>query len=180
MPFQAWICTCGVGRMRTYRQLQWGHALSGMDIGEWQETGSSEETGFNGAMPFQAWISGYSFKLLKSDNRLQWGHALSGMDTFAKGVSGSSMDSTLQWGHALSGMDTRGRPMHHNAHHRFNGAMPFQAWIRKRRDLPASGRTIASMGPCPFRHGYLASVLQLSAARLGFNGAMPFQAWIRG
>ena len=36
----------------------------------------------------------------------------------------------------------------------FNGAMPFQAWIR---DVlcNVSRRVPASMGPCPFRHGYL-------------------------
>ena len=37
---------------------------------------------------------------------------------------------------------------------------------------------IASMGPCPFRHGYAATTVAASARDFGFNGAMPFQAWI--
>ena len=36
--------------------LQWGHALSGMDMGwlAWSVLG--DQMSFNGAMPFQAWI----------------------------------------------------------------------------------------------------------------------------
>ena len=60
---------------------------------------------FNGAMPFQAWI------------------LLSELESGIESVE-------LQWGHALSGMDTAGRA---------------------RR--PGIGKR-ASMGPCPFRHGY--------------------------
>ena len=84
---------------------------------------------FNGAMPFQAWICANAAVGRESKLKLQWGHALSGMDielladgqavgTFASmgpcpfrhgywqcWVSGQVKTSTLQWGHALSGMD---------------------------------------------------------------------------
>ena len=36
----------------------------------------------------------------------------------------------------------------------FNGAMPFQAWILAMATEVAKGNLKASMGPCPFRHGY--------------------------
>ena len=60
----------------------------------------------------------------------------------------------LQWGHALSGMDTSDKC------------------------LPMLVGLSASMGPCPFRHGYSAQIRLKSHALEGFNGAMPFQAWI--
>ena len=155
MPFQAWIHPPGSTRVRAVEQLQWGHALSGMD----------------------------TKRAAKHDprkRRLQWGHALSGMDTGALGVesdfgqhasmgpcpfrhgyytsavdrhtkhiasmgpcpfrhgykchrSGTSRCSTLQWGHALSGMDTNATAPGRAAAARFNGAMPFQAWIHRIR-----------------------------------------------
>ena len=81
--------------------------------------------------------------------------------------------------------------------------MPFQAWIRGQPDHAAGWYPSASMGPCPFRHGYSESDVRLacgmdasmgpcpfrhgykccgpkdSSTTSGFNGAMPFQAWIR-
>ena len=36
----------------------------------------------------------------------------------------------------------------------------------------------ASMGPCPFRHGYIRDASTSGRALWCFNGAMPFQAWI--
>ena len=61
---------------------------------------------------------------------LQWGHALSGMDMMLQdGVD--LYPAMLQWGHAFSGMDT--------------------VQILRHDLLPVT----ASMGPCPFRHGYL-------------------------
>ena len=61
---------------------------------------------------------------------LQWGHALSGMDTLASWEC-ERRQTQLQWGHALSGMDTSFTgsimPLGTTG---FNGAMPFQAWIR--------------------------------------------------
>ena len=129
MPFQAWISGRqgrGVGRAKT---LQWGHALSGMDIGgldvrqfplqprfngampfqAWIPYGSpclfSASGCFNGAMPFQAWIPWFTDQIPRFRFPLQWGHALSGMDTGLRWIP-SMNHVTLQWGHALSGMDT--------------------------------------------------------------------------
>ena len=60
----------------------------------------------------------------------------------------------LQWGHALSGMD-----------------------MLVVSESSEAGRR-ASMGPCPFRHGYTALFFSPATVRDCFNGAMPFQAWI--
>ena len=81
MPFQAWIPARTMTRFFFVSRLQWGHALSGMDIAEL-------------GLPIP--------KLLK----LQWGHALSCMDT-ARFSAGEFNILWLQWGHALSGMDTQ-------------------------------------------------------------------------
>ena len=79
MPFQAWIFATLLGVGSAGGMLQWGHALSGMDIGTW---------GF--------W--------LVDGQGLQWGHALSGMDIISPGYK-AYYALLLQWGHALSGMD---------------------------------------------------------------------------
>ena len=109
-------------------QLQWGHALSGMDI-----VGS----------------------LISADKiyPLQWGHALSGMDMLRNGGL-TKWPSGLQWGHALSGMDM------------------CLARFGIRNGI------FASMGPCPFRHGYDELPSPTTDECFCFNGAMPFQAWI--
>ena len=94
-------------------------------------------TYFNGAMPFQAWILGIDQAAVNALISLQWGHALSGMDT-SKTNGPIRVIGKLQWGHALSGMDT-------------TGLLP---WHRQ--------TCYASMGPCPFRHGYLALAATVS------------------
>ena len=86
------------------QMLQWGHALSGMDTSQGFH-GRLRCTSFNGAMPFQAWIP-------------------------MSAAPATAPDAALQWGHALSGMDTEN----------YEPAITF--WKS------------ASMGPCPFRHGY--------------------------
>ena len=110
---------------------------------------------FNGAMPFQAWILLVGLEDGTISHWLQWGHALSGMDTIAPERQIPPLDQ-LQWGHALSGMDTcRDSGDSGASSLRFNGAMPFQAWIQDvQQYLFYLGE--ASMGPCPFRHGYAA------------------------
>ena len=108
---------------------------------------------FNGAMPFQAWIPGPADTTCRLPVPLQWGHALSGMDT-SLAIPFAIEQWMLQWGHALSGMDT--------ARARFILIRYIQA----------------SMGPCPFRHGYPAVGRCRWRVIQGFNGAMPFQAWI--
>ena len=108
--------------------LQWGHALSGMDIWILCPRPSERMAGFNGAMPFQAWIWASNksrFECFTCFNGampfqawiylqavfacihptpLQWGHALSGMDIL-RCVVNRACRELLQWGHALSGMD---------------------------------------------------------------------------
>ena len=109
---------------------------------------------------------------------LQWGHALSGMDTLRSKVHNDSPSNMLQWGHALSGMDT----------------LPTCGWLKIFAKLQwghalsgmdthgavAAQRDAsdASMGPCPFRHGYTARHSCRISVAMGFNGAMPFQTWI--
>ena len=62
---------------------------------------------------------------------LQWGHAFSGMDISLHIIIPHGAGS-LQWGHALSGMDTgKFSVWIHLGWRSFNGAMPFQAWIRR-------------------------------------------------
>ena len=81
-------------------------------------------------MPFQAWIWRIRAEQKVAAKELQWGHALSGMDICCGGGGGVHVDLLLQWGHALSGMDIRPQ-------------------LFARESLWP-----ASMGPCPFRHGY--------------------------
>ena len=66
---------------RASKALQWGHALSGMDMSHELATQSDELASFNGAMPFQAWIRFGDKPEVEYQSLLQWGHALSGMDT---------------------------------------------------------------------------------------------------
>ena len=179
MPFQAWIhplrtiqresytdasmgpcpfrhgyvtnCAIYVG---SYPMLQWGHALSGMDT---------------------LYVSAYDSQIACS---LQWGHALSGMDTWSiSQVRGTTL-RVLQWGHALSGMDIHvvgGRfawSIMLQWGHALSGMdMPSDVFTGKHgerlqwghalsgMDIPVDRYEIdelikASMGPCPFRHGY--------------------------
>ena len=153
MPFQAWISQPDIRLGGKYRMLQWGHALSGMDI------------------------AGRQLSMLPS-LVLQWGHALSGMDINTS-IRQIYKRVLLQWGHALSGMDIPHQSCQVSIPaHCFNGAMPFQAWICGSRSFLTFSRTLlqwghalsgmdidtaqiispttgpASMGPCPFRHGY--------------------------
>ena len=82
--------------------------------------------------------------------KLQWGHALSGMDI--RGADCMITDvRELQWGHALSGMD-----------------MPSEV-------VQTASSTNASMGPCPFRHGYDPSSRGKSAAGIASMGPCPFR-----
>ena len=84
---------------------------------------------------------------------LQWGHALSGMDTFQNGyrlhVGPMASMGPCPFRHGYY----RDRSDYSPYGICFNGAMPFQAWIRQ----------------------FVSPVLIVSR---GFNGAMPFQAWI--
>ena len=128
MPFQAWIPVGLTPGRSDIWKLQWGHALSGMDT-VLSPSGLTAYRSFNGAMPFQAWIQCEILNDLNCFIWLQWGHALSGMDTTLTAEI-LQISHLLQWGHALSGMDTA----------------VFRA---------GPGSIVrASMGPCPFRHGY--------------------------
>ena len=128
-PFRhGYLSACG-SQCLTALMLQWGHALSGMDI--WSEFGCWLQFGqasmgpcpFRHGYPTQLVIGSVTFQLL------QWGHALSGMDIFSSS-NAETASVPLQWGHALSGMDILCLANYHsNYHQRFNGAMPFQAWI---------------------------------------------------
>ena len=87
---------------------------------------------------------------------LQWGHALSGMDTKMARWNGFPGDE-LQWGHALSGMDTMA--LHIETIYAISASMgpcPFRHGYTSML-LSIVPHTSASMGPCPFRHGYVAS-----------------------
>ena len=87
---------------------------------------------------------------------LQWGHALSGMDT--GGVTGFRLAriNPLQWGHALSGMDTGiERKLPIKLDPASMGPCPFRHGYRNFGNRVYDS-VPASMGPCPFRHGYQA------------------------
>ena len=86
-------------------QLQWGHALSGMDTIAGHILLQFLKVASMGPCPFR---HGYSEK---------WTAIL-------------ALLGLLQWGHALSGMDMRTQAgLRRRAGACFNGAMPFQAWI---------------------------------------------------
>ena len=173
MPFQAWI----------YGQ-----------VGEFD----IRQLGFNGAMPFQAWILDTIGSTVSIPKVLQWGHALSGMDMLLVRRQGSGSQEAsmgpcpfrhgyqedavrlalsevgLQWGHALSGMDICLAAYCLAGHSGFNGAMPFQAWISSdRRD--AAIALLASMGPCPFRHGYIRMWVVCQGEKHASMGPCPFR-----
>ena len=139
--------------MRTVA-LQWGHALSGMDT--WNQTIVVRPVlaCFNGAMPFQAWILRQGVQLGCGQWRFNGAMPFQAWIPAFKRTPAATSPS-LQWGHALSGMDT-------GFYFSFRGSM-----------------YKASMGPCPFRHGYLSEILHCTYGNSGFNGAMPFQAWIQ-
>ena len=138
---------------------------------------SMRKAGFNGAMPFQAWIRSCRLQSLTHTPWLQWGHALSGMDTPKLDFSPPSRDM-LQWGHALSGMDTRfGSSRRLDRRFASMGPCPFRHGYNDLNPFLIADR-IASMGPCPFRHGYNSLPPRPRSSPRCFNGAMPFQAWI--
>ena len=93
------------GQLVPINELQWGHALSGMDTSSAWMLRMARMFCFNGAMPFQAWISPITELRTPVVTALQWGHALSGMD-MDKAKRRRLLALWLQWGHALSGMDT--------------------------------------------------------------------------
>ena len=177
MPFQAWI-SAALGKLERLRTLlQWGHAFSGMDMPSLNSRPSSAKRASMGPCLFRHGYAVASIQYHAIMCELQWGHAFSGMDiTRPKSKRGrvpllqwghafSGMDMShiltrcahfywLQWGHAFSGMDMRCPSRRTDPHYgRFNGAMPFQAWI--------SGFVVL----CEWEVAC-------------FNGAMPFQAWI--
>ena len=103
-PFRHGYVSDGKSRLDNLGELQWGHALSGMDTPHSPATAACTR-------------------------KLQWGHALSGMDT-QKPSKTWRENTKLQWGHALSGMDTASATAcAMSSVSCFNGAMPFQAWI---------------------------------------------------
>ena len=178
MPFQAWIRGDFNARKTLEGQLQWGHALSGMDTPGHNHEKESYREASMGPCPFR---HGYSINFSSScriASTLQWGHALSGMDTnphcprtHRAGIA-SMGPCPFRHGYLIS----YAPPIPECTG--FNGAMPFQAWIhptlaRGRNpeislqwghalsgmDTPSLHlnlffHQIASMGPCPFRHGY--------------------------
>ena len=84
--------------------LQWGHALSGMDIGEDGRQRCHRCHASMGPCPFRHGYKAIYETIGGQHIMLQWGHALSGMDIAStQFLIGSSI--MLQWGHALSGMD---------------------------------------------------------------------------
>ena len=198
MPFQAWI---PYGLRQMYREH--GSFNGAMPFQAWirkrMATIHFWTECFNGAMPFQAWIRGgwyvcypetrcasmgpcpfrhgYMDMLqqhLKALSLLQWGHALSGMDTQVAFSSITGLE-VLQWGHALSGMDTSFYTTQKDRHiQSFNGAMPFQAWILHIVSEYTMQRD-ASMGPCPFRHGYSTRAYWKTSLRSASMGPCPFR-----
>ena len=88
------------------------------------------------------------------ENGLQWGHALSGMDTI-KSVDLPLSAALLQWGHALSGMDTVVSDSAGNTKLALQWGHALSGMDTHALRYPVLSFLMASMGPCPFRHGYL-------------------------
>ena len=130
-----------------------------------------------GPCPFRHGYSAHKRRMLRR-LLLQWGHALSGMDT--RTYLSRRMDTNRCFNGAMPFQAWIRHCLAATREHcfRFNGAMPFQAWIRGEKDGRLPGARRASMGPCPFRHGYRLVASRHRAPPECFNGAMPFQAWI--
>ena len=182
-------------------ELQWGHALSGMDIRIDERTKQEGQRRFNGAMPFQAWISSLSACIPAAQScfngampfqawiywaavqSLRKSECFNGAMPFQAWICSSaswisSLQKRLQWGHALSGMDMLQK-----------GAWMETVWVASMGPCPfrhgyvacqcgVLKNNCASMGPCPFRHGYAGVCVGRWPTLDCFNGAMPFQAWI--
>ena len=172
----------GYGLFRRHRtaglnQLQWGHALSGMDTVPAKRMVRYGSSGFNGAMPFQAWIQ-------KKEENFAWlNSSFNGAMPFQAWIrilrwKGIAIRIELQWGHALSGMDTRdGAHLAARNGHGFNGAMPFQAWILW-DNLWGLEAVHCFNGAMPFQAWIQVAIARSDGESDSFNGAMPFQAWI--
>ena len=129
MPFQAWIC-CRQGRPNSTGYTSFNGAMPFQAwIQQLTRFSLTHQLGFNGAMPFQAWILGCGSRL-KRRNR-----CFNGAMPFQAWIRGGVF--------AICRLSIG-----------FNGAMPFQAWIRQICCHTAADQASASMGPCPFRHGY--------------------------
>ena len=198
MPFQAWIWRGGLGWIQhtdtasmgpcpfrhgyadrtvlsvTAYWLQWGHALSGMDMASETAQTTLQKEASMGPCPFR---HGYMTLGIGSavEGKLQWGHALSGMD-IGRYAQHTPAQHTLQWGHALSGMDMKAILSGLVRMKCFNGAMPFQAWISLQRHITRPVIVALQWGHA--LSGMDMSSSSSSSSNPGFNGAMPFQAWI--
>ena len=127
MPFQAWILRQQAVEGDADDLLQWGHALSGMDMLH-QQSQQAVQSRLQWGHALSGMDIDEQLTYLIDGIVLQWGHALSGMDILL-GMGSERQFQRLQWGHALSGMDI---PQYHIPMcicPGFNGAMPFQAWI---------------------------------------------------
>ena len=130
-----------------------------------------------GPCPFRHGYNALHAVRMHFPRMLQWGHALSGMDTWRVRAR-SPTNSQLQWGHALSGMDTSVWRRNNTVYTLASmGPCPFRHGYLYGYTSSYADK-FASMGPCPFRHGYLPQRQPTARLPGRFNGAMPFQAWI--
>ncbi len=107
---------------------------------------------FNGATSFQTWKSGNTYLAHAVGAGLQWGHVLSDVEMrFEKEKLPYVVG--LQWGHVLSDVEIS----------------------LSKTILPS--RSMASMGPRPFRRGNFVNRGPALYGSPGFNGATSFQTW---
>ena len=85
-------------------ELQWGHALSGVETFILSDQGN----------PIQ--------------DLLQWGHALSGVETTASSLGYTSSAEGFNGATPFQAWKRCGRRRKYQLEHGFNGATPFQAW----------------------------------------------------
>ena len=153
-PFRhGYTSTFGLYAVMSF-MLQWGHALSGMDTpglvlvssggcryasmgpcpfrhGYWlnAEIEDVQIDASMGPCPFRHGYIANGLEIITTNNRFNGAMPFQAWIPFCESLIAISF-VLLQWGHALSGMDTD------------------PAGIIRRESI------IASMGPCPFRHGY--------------------------
>ena len=126
-------------------------------------------------MPFQAWIP-----RSKSHRPMSQRRCFNGAMPFQAWIHGTyatvrQMMAELQWGHALSGMDTV-NPSNccGYAFVASMGPCPFRHGYPQYEDNFHRGY-VASMGPCPFRHGYVFCPAALSETFRASMGPCPFR-----
>ena len=156
------------------RTLQWGHALSGMDIISLEDVRLLPPTASMGPCPFR---HGYSKR--DTDHRFLR-RASMGPCPFRHGYArpGGLRPNRMTCFNGAMPFQAWiyvATPTNLSTNVCFNGAMPFQAWIYSSTCWSVLLSILASMGPCPFRHGYVPCGQVYAIGQSASMGPCPFR-----